>query len=105
MKISDLIAEGANVYVTVSVADLKTFMEDVAEMMENQRKAINEYDGTLSQKEVCDYLGVSKSTLWRWEKIGYLVPCYKFGARPMYRKSTVENLKHGHIDGIREKDS
>lgn len=94
MRILDLLDNGANVSLTISVADLKTFMEDVAEMMENQKKA-QEYDVTMTQREVCDYLGVSKATLYRWEKIGYLLPCSRVGNRPMYRKSTVENLKKG----------
>lgn len=97
MKISDLIAEGANVNVTVSVADLREFFEEVAQQAISQGKAddAQHYDVTMTQKEVCKYLGISKATLWRWEKIGYLVPSTRMGARPMYKKSVVEKLKYG----------
>lgn len=95
IRLIDLLESDANISVTISVKDLRAFFEEVAEEVYRQRKAMDEYDGTLNQKEVCDYLGVSKATLYRWEKIGYLLPCSRVGNRPMYRKSTVENLKQG----------
>ena len=77
MKISDLIAEGANVYVTVSVADLREFFEEVVKdtaAKERAAEAERNADGVMSQTDVCKFLGVSKSTLWRWDKYGYLSP-------------------------------
>ena len=98
MKISDLIAEGANVYVTVSVADLREFFEEVAQQVINQEKAAqaarNDVE-MLNQAQVCSYLGVSKATVWRWEKIGYLRPSTRIGSRPMYLKTEVERIKKG----------
>ena len=49
----------------------------------------------LNQAQVCSYLGVSKATVWRWEKIGYLRPSTRMGSRPMYLKSEIEKLKKG----------
>lgn len=98
MAIKDLLTSGAaNVSITVSADDLRVFFAEVAQQVINQEKAAEaqHYDVTMTQKEVCDYLGVSKATLWRWEKIGYLIPSTRMGARPMYRKSVVEQLKKG----------
>lgn len=97
MALKDILTSGASVSITVSAADLREFFAEVARQVINQEKATEaqHYDVTMTQKEVCDYLGVSKATLWRWEKIGYLIPSTRMGARPMYRKSVVEQLKKG----------
>ena len=98
MKISDLIAEGANVYVTVSVADLREFFEEVAKdtaAKERAAEAERNADGVMSQTDVCKFLGVSKSTLWRWDKYGYLSPSGRMGRTPQYLKSDVERIKKG----------
>ena len=36
-------------------------------------------------------MGVTKSTLWRWEKQGYLMPV-RFGRKVMYRKCDLEKI-------------
>lgn len=98
MKISDLIAEGANVYVTVSVADLRGFFEEVVKdtaAKERAAEAERNADGVMSQTDVCKFLGVSKSTLWRWDKYGYLSPSGRMGRTPQYLKSDVERIKKG----------
>ena len=97
MAISEILSSGANVSITVTADDLRVFLAEVAQEVVNKEKAAEaqHYDVTMTQKEVCDYLGVSKATLWRWEKIGYLIPSTRMGARPMYRKSVVEQLKKG----------
>ena len=98
MKISDLIAEGANVYVTVSVADLREFFEEVVKdtaAKERAAEAERNADGVMSQTDVCKFLGVSKSTLWRWDKYDYLSPSGRMGRTPQYLKSDVERIKKG----------
>ena len=98
MKISDLIAEGANVYVTVSVADLREFFEEVVKdtaAKERAAQAAKNDVEMLNQAQVCSYLGVSKATVWRWEKIGYLRPSTRMGSHPMYLKTEVERIKKG----------
>lgn len=43
----------------------------------------------LTVSEVCAMLGVTRSTLWRWAKTGYLVP-EKIGSRVRYKESDVK---------------
>ena len=98
MAISEILSSGANVSITVSADDLRTFFAEVAQQVINQEKAAqaarNDVE-MLNQAQVCSYLGVSKATVWRWEKIGYLRPATRMGARPMYLKSEIEKLKKG----------
>ena len=98
MAIQDLLNNGANVSITVSADDLRKFFAEVAQQVINQEKAAQAAKNDvemLNQAQVCSYLGVSKATVWRWEKIGYLRPATRMGARPMYLKSEIEKLKKG----------
>lgn len=98
MAIQDLLNNGANVSITVSADDLRAFFAEVAQQVINQEKAAQAAKNDvemLNQAQVCSYLGVSKATVWRWEKIGYLRPATRMGARPMYLKSEIEKLKIG----------
>lgn len=98
MAIKDILSSGANVSITVTADDLRVFLTEVAQEVVNKEKAAeaarNDVE-MLNQAQVCSYLGVSKATVWRWEKIGYLRPATRMGARPMYLKSEIEKLKKG----------
>ncbi len=49
-------------------------------------------NGTLiSKKEAMLGFGVSHTTLWKWQKSGYLIPV-KVGKRVYYKRSDIENL-------------
>lgn len=98
MEIKDIITSGANVSITVNAEDLRVFFAEVAQQVINQEKAAEAAKNDvemLNQAQVCSYLGVSKATVWRWEKIGYLRPSTRMGSRPMYLKSEIEKLKKG----------
>ena len=98
MAIQDLLNNGANVSITVSAEDLRVFFAEVAQQVIKQGKAAQATKNDvemLNQAQVCSYLGVSKATVWRWEKIGYLRPSTRMGSRPMYLKTEVERIKKG----------
>ena len=98
MAIKDILSSGANVSITVTADDLRVFLTEVAQEVVNKEKAAeaarNDVE-MLNQAQVCSYLGVSKATVWRWEKIGYLRPSTRMGSRPMYNKTDVERIKKG----------
>lgn len=45
----------------------------------------------IAKKDVIEGLGVSHTTLWKWEKNGYLVPV-KVGKRVYYKREDLEKL-------------
>ena len=45
----------------------------------------------LSIDKVMEMLGVCRGTLWRWQKVGYLVPI-NVGGQRRYRMSDVNNI-------------
>ena len=102
--IMEVLAEGGNQLVLTTAEDLKILARAVVEEMrapedgkthylaeENARlreeimrlkaqiqeqnsKDGNSTTGLMSSKEVCQLLKVSLPTLWRWNKVGFLVP-------------------------------
>ena len=47
-----------------------------------------------SREKVMELLGVSQSTMWRWQKSGYLVPL-PVGGKRRYRMSDVRRILEG----------
>lgn len=92
MNIAELLKEG-KVILAVSAADLKEFgLELIAMAKESNEK--EEDNELLTIKECCEILNVTKGTLWRWNKSGYL-QSVKIGRNPYYRKSDIDALKKG----------
>lgn len=88
--------ENGNVSITISANDLLTLFaevaKDVAAKEKAQQEAMAAGNETVTQSELCERLNVSKATVWRWTKTGYLKPCGKIGHRPIYSMSDVTNL-------------
>ena len=98
MAIKDILSSGANVSITVTADDLRVFLAEVAQEVMNKEKAAEaarNADETMTQKEVCKFLNISKSTLWRWERDNYLLPTGRMGRSPQYLKSDVQRIKKG----------
>lgn len=72
MSLRDLLESGANVSVTVTLDDLRTILNEAAKGAKPaaQEQTTEEF---LSRKEVLALLKIDSSTLWCWEKTGYIV--------------------------------
>lgn len=53
-------------------------------------------DSLISKKEAMEGFSVSHTTLWKWEKSGYLTPV-RVGKRVYYRREDVKNLTKKEI--------
>ena len=93
MNINSLLNSDANISVVVSVADLKEFALCVVTetMAAMEEKTEERY---LTPDDVADMVGVSKNTLWRWEKEKYLIPI-KVGRKSRYKLSDVKSILEG----------
>ncbi len=90
MNISELSNLTANVSVCVTLADLREF---VGELLAEAAARPQEAEETmLSADQVCEILGISANSLWRWGRTGYLKG-QKVGRRVFYRKSDVDALQ------------
>lgn len=97
MSINELIKSGANVTLAVSVSDLREWHREV---IADTRKELEEViisdkaETYPTAKQVSEILGVDLSTLWRWEKKGYLVPS-NVGGKRRYKMSDVKQILEG----------
>ena len=91
MDIKDLLNEGVNISVSVTLSDLKEYsLSLIQQGIEIGMKQYTE-KSYLTQKETAEKLNVSENTLWRWKKTGYLTPV-KVGNSVYYRFSDIEKL-------------
>lgn len=113
MDIKSILEAGANVTLSVTPADLREFFLAIAkEIMDAPTvKEEPQQEAYLSNDEVAAKLGVSKNTLWRWGRDGYLKP-FKVGKKLFYKSSDVEALmqqggdekgRHGEVTAKEEK--
>lgn len=91
----DKIAGGASpVMFVVNADDLKTIVSDMWNAHVSRTQEAIEADRetpALTRQAVARKLNVTLSTLWRWDKTGYLKPA-KIGNKVLYRASDVEAL-------------
>ena len=91
--INEILKTGASVQLVVNALDLRElFLEWQAEAQADaQQQAEETY---LTAKECAERLSVDLSTLWRWDKTGYL-PKVKMGKKIFYRLSDIQKLMEG----------
>ena len=78
---------------TITATDLKEFLLEIAE--EQAKSTIPaQPEKYLTAKEAASKLCVDTSTLWRWDKTGYLKKI-KVGRKIQYRESDVLKLMEG----------
>ena len=68
MNIQALLESGANVAVTVTPLDLKEFALFLISQVKANESENSRTENYLTPDEVATMIGVSKNTLWRWEK-------------------------------------
>ena len=93
MNILELANLDAKVSVTVTVADLREFFN---ELVANYSELIlkEKEDKYLTAEETSRKLNVSYNTLWRWDKMKYLCSV-KIGRTPMYKEKDVDDILSG----------
>ncbi len=77
----------------VTGAELEeTFRTILSELL--AEKAAESQERKIPRRDVARRLGVDPSTLWRWDKAGYLKPVHQ-GRKVFYRESDVIDLEEG----------
>ena len=78
----------------VSGGDLKEFGRDLIAEAAAMIKPVEGEETMMSADQVCEALGISANSLWRWGKSGYLRGS-KVGRKVFYRKSDIDALLKG----------
>ena len=94
IDITELAKHCPDVTISIKASDLieanKKLVEDVRLSLEQKIRDEHE-EKYLSSEEVCEMLDVSKPTLWRWEKMEYLIPL-RVGGKVRYKLSEVRQI-------------
>lgn len=94
MNIYELIQDGTNVSLTVSLNDLMQLLTTAIEKAKAELEQTIIAEKTelyLTPEKVAEMLDVDRSTLWRWNKRKYLTTI-DIGGKRRYRMSDVRQL-------------
>ena len=84
-----------DISINIKLSDLleafRQIAEEIQETRENERAA-EEKDILITREDAMEQLGVSSSTLWRWNQENYLKPV-KIGVKARYHQSDIDKLK------------
>ena len=97
MNLREILQESGNVTIAVSLVDLKQFAVDIIESTKKELEDVviaDKAETYPSPKRVCEILDVDLSTLWRWNKRGYLCPA-EVGGKRRYKMSEVNAILNG----------
>ena len=86
------ITQNKHVQLVISIDDLRQVFNEFQDERDLELAKNCSENTYLSSEEVCQYLHISKTTLWRWKKENYLHPV-KIGSSFRYLKSDVEKLR------------
>lgn len=78
----------------VSAADLEEALRSILEEVISASKDEKRDESLVTIKQASALLDVDRSTLWRWEKDGYLKPV-RIGRKVRYPMYAVEAIKKG----------
>ena len=101
MNINEILKTGVNLTVSIGINDL---MEWHKEVIADTRRELEEIvlsdkaETYPTVKQVAEILNVDNTTLWRWNKKGYL-KTIEFGGRRRYKMSDVKALLNGGAKG------
>lgn len=94
-KLMDTIEFNPKAVIMIDAEDLLEFVNDVyaaAEVTASAKAKEDQEGETVTRLEAAKMLGVTSTTLWRWDQLGYLKGIH-VGAKLYYRKSDVMDLK------------
>lgn len=92
MNINEVLKSCANVQLVINALDLKEAFLQWCE--ESKPKDTPKSEKYLTANETVKRLGVDISTLWRWDKTGYLKKV-KIGNKVFYKESDINALMEG----------
>lgn len=79
---------------TLNAEDLENVLQKLIDAAIEEHFDKQKADKMLSIAQVCKMLDVDKSTLWHWNKDGYLKKIY-VGSKPRYKESDVKAILEG----------
>ena len=87
--------EKVNVSIPMTLEGLKAFANSIADEIIGRYPSTKEKEEELrTVEQTMEVLKVSRTTLWKWERKGFLVPV-KLGRQVRYRTSDINQIMEG----------
>ena len=93
MNYQELLSSGANVSVTLTPSEFINLVKEINTTSKPEFTE-TECEEFLSRKNALALLNIDSSTLWNWERTGYIIS-HPFGGRKRYKKSDIELIRTG----------
>lgn len=93
MSIDEIIESGGEITLVIKSSDLVEFADRlVMRTLEGIKSSSMKPEETyLTKEEVAEIFHIHPSTLWKWNKVGYL--CHiELGGKRLYKKSDIDAL-------------
>lgn len=91
MTLIDMLKTSPNIKIEVTAKDLLDFADVIVDKVKNEFNSAPE-EGFYSVDDVMQIYSIkARSTLYKWDKSGYL-PCEKKGSRVIYQKGLVHKV-------------
>ena len=97
LNIAEIAQSAPAINLTITAGDLKNFAVELVELTRSElEQTIKESNAEtyLTSDKVMEMMKISKVTLWRWKKRGYLVPV-RVGGNERYRMSDIKKILEG----------
>ena len=94
MEIREIIKQNPSVFVMATADDLSDFAKSLIKATLKLQEEKQKPDTLVSRKQTAERLNVDYSSLWRWQKLGYLKPT-RVGGKVMYKESDIQRILEG----------
>lgn len=95
MNLNELIkSKTPNLQLVIGITDLKEFAIEIVDEVLSQNIEKEKEEKYLTTRETANKIGCDISTLWRWNKAGYL-SSIKVGGKVRYRESDIRKVMEG----------
>ena len=97
MKLTEILKSGTNLTVSIGIKDLRDWHYEVISSTKKELEEIvlsDKAESYPTPKQVSEMLNVDLTTLWRWNKKGYL-KTIEFGGGRRYKMSEVKAIMEG----------
>lgn len=103
IELNKVIKEHPNLIIQMTAGDLMDFAKELLlgekAIALSMAEELNARDRLITVEEAAKMLHVSKMTLYRWDKVGYLKKVLVGGKR-FYRKNDIEELYDSRLDRL-----